>query len=211
MLLLSTLLVQLVVGGPDSAVALPPLRVTPPLHSPPGFLASTTDPETLPPETDTSGPRPKAVTYSDWYARRLTIHQWASWALLPLSVSEYVVGQELYKQEAGADPALKNTHQAIATGIMALFAVNTVTGGWNLWDARHDPNGRTRRMVHGISMLAADALFVAAAATAPGDDCGEGGGVCPPNSERASTHRTLAITAFSLSTASWVMMLFWRD
>jgi hypothetical protein len=165
--------------------------------------------DTAVPATDTS--RHRAIVYSDWYTRRLTIHQWASWTMLPLSIGEYIVGQKLYRLQGGSDQGLRSTHQLLATGIEGLFAVNTVTGGWNFWDSRHDPNGRPRRWIHSISMLVADVGFLAAAATAPGDHCAEGGGTCPPNAERASTHRTLAIGAFGLSTASWLMMLLWKN
>ncbi len=37
----------------------------------------------------------------------------------------------------------------LAASIAVLFGVNTVTGVWNLRDARKDPAGRTRRTVHG--------------------------------------------------------------
>lgn len=155
--------------------------------------------------------RPRAVQYSDFYAKRLTIHKWASWAMVPLFAGEYVVGQKLYREDAGADQGLRDTHQLLGTGIVGLFALNTATGAWNLWDARHDPNDRPRRWIHGISMLVATAGFVATSATGPGDDCAEHGGICGPNAARASTHRTLAITSASVATASWLMMLLWRN
>ena len=49
----------------------------------------------------------------------------------------------------------------------ALFAVNTVTGVWNLSEGRKDPNHRTKRMVHGILMAVADAGFVATGVMTP--------------------------------------------
>ncbi len=51
---------------------------------------------------------------------------------------------------------------------MGVFGVNTVTGLWNLWDARNDPDGRTLRTVHALTMLAADAAFSYAGSTLAG-------------------------------------------
>lgn len=155
--------------------------------------------------------RPRAVSYSDFYEKRLTVHKWASWAMLPLFAGEYVVGQKLYRENGGSDRGLRDTHQLLGTGIVGLFALNTATGAWNLWDARHDPNDRPRRWIHGISMLVATAGFLATSATGPGDDCAEHGGTCGPNTARASTHRTIAITSATIATASWAMMLLWRN
>ena len=211
MLLASTVILHLLAANADTTGPGLVLRFSPPARPTASYLAITAGAVPDLAARDTTRPRPRAIAYSDWYTRRLTIHQWASWAMLPLSVGEYVVGQKLYKVQGGSDQGLRDTHQLLATGIEGLFAVNTVTGAWNLWDARHDPNGRTRRMIHGISMLVADVGFLVAAATAPGDDCAEGGGTCPPNSQRAGTHRAVAIGAFGLSTASWLMMLIWKN
>ena len=206
MSLLSLLALQVALVQPDSSLHVD-LHFTPPVVATAEYLMLTDGAAV--PAADTT--RRRAIQYSDWYTRRLTIHQWASWTMLPLSVGEYIVGQKLYKIQAGSDEGLRGTHQALATGIEALFALNTVTGAWNFWDARHDPNDRPRRWIHGISMLVADVGFLAAAATAPGDDCAEGGGICPPNAQRSGAHRTLAIGAFGLSTASWLMMLLWKN
>jgi hypothetical protein len=203
---LTLLALQVALVQSDTALHVE-LHFAPPVAPTAGYLM-VTDGAAVP-TADTT--RHRAIQYSDWYTRRLTIHQWASWTMLPLSVAEYVVGQKLYNKPAGTQDGLRGTHQALATGIEALFAVNTVTGAWNFWDARHDPNDRPRRWIHSISMLVADAGFLAAAATAPGHDCTEGGGICPPNSQRASTHRTIALGAFGLSTASWLMMLLWKN
>ena len=211
MLLASTMILQLLAANADTSGPGLALRFSPPSRPKESYLAITASAAPDLAVHDTTRPRPRAITYSDWYTRRLTIHQWASWTMLPLSVAEYAVGEKLYNQTPRPNNGLKDTHKILATGIEGLFAVNTVTGAWNLWDSRHDPNGRTRRMIHGISMLVADVGFLVAAATAPGDDCAEGGGVCPPNSQRAGTHRAVAIGAFGLSTASWLMMLIWKN
>jgi hypothetical protein len=42
--------------------------------------------------------RPKAIEYSDWYAKRLAIHKAASWATVPLFVGQYFTGETLITQ-----------------------------------------------------------------------------------------------------------------
>jgi hypothetical protein len=142
-------------------------------------------------------PRPMAFEYSDGYRLRLKIHKYASFATLPLFVAQYAVGQKLY--DGNASDSLRSAHSALAASTAVLFGVNTVTGVWNLYEGRKDPNGRTRRTVHGILMLAADAGFVATGLLAP-DDEGEGGG-------SASTHRTVALTSMAVATVAYLMML----
>ena len=100
---------------------------------------------------------PQLIEYSDAYFTRLTIHKWASFTMLPLFAGEWVVGQKLYN--GNSSNSLRSTHRILAAGIGALFAVNTVTGVMNLWEARKDPDGRTRRTIHGVLMLLADAGF----------------------------------------------------
>jgi len=96
------------------------------------------------------GPAPQIIEYSDAYFTRLTIHKWASYLMLPLFVSDYIVGQKLINGQ-GSD-RLRGVHGALGAGIAGLFAVNTVTGGLNtLWPhAADDPLGahaaRRRRL-----------------------------------------------------------------
>lgn len=144
--------------------------------------------------------RPQAFTYSDGYNIRRKIHMAASWATIPLFVGQYVAGQKLYDGEGGE--SAKSWHGALAGGVAALFAVNTATGVWNLWEARGDPNGRSRRLIHGLLMLGADAGFVATGLMAPDDD-EEGGG-------DRSAHRTVAITSMGIAAGSYLYMLFTR-
>ena len=149
--------------------------------------------------------RPRAIEYSSAYAVRLKIHQIGSYIELPLFAAEYFVGEKVLSDER-ADPlrrsSLKGTHSAIASGLELLFAVNTVTGGWNLIESRHDPAGRTRRWIHSIAMLVADGGFVATAGSA---GSARGGG------DNASQHRTLAIASMGLATAATLMMWLWKD
>ncbi len=181
-----------------------PLRPTPL----PGILYGEGGATASPGGDPAAGPRPKAVEYSDLYYTRLTIHKYASYATLPLFIAEYFVGQKLIHDGPNASDALRGTHGALAGGIAVLFGINTVTGLWNLWDARKDPAGRTRRTIHSILMLAADAGFVATGATAPGE---REGFTRTISSSRANTHRALAISSMSLATASYLMMLIWKD
>ncbi len=63
-------------------------------------------------------------------------------------------------------------HAAVGIGIVSLFGVNTVTGAWNMWgeEGRQEKDARTLRLVHGLLMMAANAGFVATAATGPNSD-----------------------------------------
>jgi len=152
--------------------------------------------------------RPRAVEYSDTYYTRLTIHRVGSYTMIPLFLAEYSLGQNLVN-DASPPSWIKPTHVAVASGIGILFSVNTVTGLWNLWDARHDPEGRTRRTVHSILMLASDAGFLAAAALAPERE--EGGFTNYSDyRHRVNAHRGVAIGSFALSTVGGVMMWFWK-
>ncbi len=144
--------------------------------------------------------RPQAVEYSDTYNTRRKIHMIASYATSPLFAAQYWAGQQLF--DDGEDSAAASAHGALTIGIASLFAVNTVTGVWNLWEARKDPNGRTRRLVHSLMMFGAGAGFVATGALAPDDD--EDGGAS------RSTHRNVAIASMGISVASYVYMLVTR-
>ena len=155
---------------------------------------------------DSGRQRPRAVEHSDWYYRRLAVHKAASYATVPLFVAEYIVGDKLF--DGNASSGTKSTHQALASGIGVLFGVNTVTGVWNLWDTRHEPAGRARRMTHAALMLASDAGFVATAALAPeGEDDDERGG---GESSGRSRHRAVAIGSMGVSLASYLMMYLWK-
>ncbi len=152
-------------------------------------------------EADTTR-RPRAVRYSDMYYTRLKIHQVASYLTVPLFVAQYLAGRELWNNGDHAAGWARDAHGPLAGAIAGLFAVNTVTGVWNLVEGRKDPHGRTRRWIHGLSMIAADAGFVVVGATAPDDDGGGSGG---------TTHRNVAIASMGVALGSYVMMLLWKD
>jgi hypothetical protein len=163
--------------------------------APAAVPAPAEQPQAQPP----ASPRPTvAAEYSDAYVTRRKIHFYASFATAPLFVTQYILGQKLYDEDGSG--GVRDAHSAIGIGIGTLFAVNTVTGVWNLWEARHDPNGRRRRLIHGLSMLGADAGFVATGLLAPGH---EGGG-------DRSLHRTVALTSMGVAAGSYVYMLLTR-
>jgi hypothetical protein len=161
------------------------------------------------PPADTGRKRPRAIEYSNFYTVRLTIHRYASFATLPLFVAEYALGRSLYNTPPDSvSGSVRSAHGAVALGIAGLFGVNTITGGWNLWDARKDPAGRTRRYVHAALMLVSDAGFVATGTLAPSRRA-ELAGTIDPN--RRSLHRTVAIASMSTALAGYLMMLFWKS
>jgi hypothetical protein len=147
-------------------------------------------------------PRPVAIDYSGAYETRAKIHKYASFATLPLFATELALGQSIYNDPNARDNAARGAHIAVGTAITGLFAVNSVTGVWNLWESRKDPNHRTRNLVHGILMLGADAGFVGTFATGPGHE--RGGGV----DDGRQLHRAMAVTSIGLATTSYLIMLF---
>jgi len=149
----------------------------------------------------TADQRPTAYEYSDFYNTRRKIHMIASWATIPMVIGESIAGQKLY--DGNGSESAKSAHGAFTAGLAALFGVNTITGVWNLWEGRHDPNGRTRRVVHSLLMLGADAGFVAAASLAPDDDDGSF------TSDR-SAHRNVAMTSMGVAVGSYIYMLVTR-
>jgi hypothetical protein len=154
---------------------------------------------------DTGGGRPKAIEYSNAYGTRLAIHRYASYAELPLFATEYVLGQKILNGQRTGDLASSGTrsaHKIVAGGLGVLFAVNTVTGVWNMIEARHDPAGRTRRNLHALSMLLADAGFLYTASLA---------GAARRTEDGANRHRNAALASISVATASTLMMWLWRD
>jgi len=147
--------------------------------------------------------RASAVEYSEAYSLRRKIHKAASMAMLPLFGVEWYEGNKLFNLEG--TNTTRSVHKYIATSIAALFAVNTVTGVWNLWEGRKDPNGRTRRMVHGLLMLVADAGFVATGATAPRNRGEEG---TFATLQDPTKHRSVAYFSMGTATVAYLMMLF---
>ncbi len=146
--------------------------------------------------------RPTAIEYSEGYETRARIHKIASWATLPLLGTEAILGQNLYNDPQGRQSSYRGAHIAVGTAITGLFALQSVTGVWNLVEGWKDPNHKTLRLVHGIMMLGADAGFAAAYATGPG------GRNLVNFDQNKSTHRTVVFTTMGVATASYLLMLF---
>lgn len=151
--------------------------------------------------------RPRAVQVSDAYARRLAIHRYASYAMLPLFATQYVLGDRLIDQKdalyAGrrTEPVgdgLRGAHVATAIGVATLFTVNTVTGLWNLYDGRGTTEGRGIRTAHTVLMLLADAGFVATGVV--GNRATEHG------PSEARQHRDVALGAMSVAAVGATLM-----
>lgn len=140
--------------------------------------------------------RPVAYVYSDGYTIRAKVHKYASYITLPIFASQYLLGQKL---DGGRAPeSVRWTHAAIATTMVGLFGVNTVTGVWNALEGRKNPNGFRRRLIHSLLMLSSDAGFVATGLLAPTND---GGG-------NRDAHKTVAITSIGVATAGYLLMFF---
>lgn len=152
-------------------------------------------------------PPPPMVEYSDGYRLRAKVHKIGSFAMLPLAGTEFLLGQSLYKT---SNESTKGAHVAVGAAIGTLFAVNTVTGVWNLAASRHDPNGRTKRWVHALLMLTADAGFVATAAVAPGEREGRFASTSTSFADQRALHRTVALSSLVVGTAGYLVMLLGR-
>jgi hypothetical protein len=142
-----------------------------------------------------------AIQHSDAYETRAKIHKYASFATLPLFAVELALGESL----DGSNDSKKGAHALVGAGIVGLFAVNTVTGAWNMFgEGRQDTEGRTLRLVHGLLMMAADVGFLATTASAP--STGKNGALTFETSR--ATHRNIAIASISVATAGYLIMLF---
>ena len=69
-------------------------------------------------------------------------------------------GNQILEYGNAAPDWAKDVHGPTAGALAGVFAVNTITGAWNLWEGRKDPNHRAKRMTHGILMIAADIGFL---------------------------------------------------
>ena len=142
--------------------------------------------------------RAPLVEYSDMYHTRLSIHRVMSYAMIPLFIGSGYTGFVLRSRKEAAPQWVRDAHGPLAAGTAILFGMNTVTGVWNLWEGRKDPEGRTRRLVHSALFIAAGAGF--AYVTAAGDNIRASG---RPN----QWHRNVALGSMGVSLASWVLML----
>jgi hypothetical protein len=155
--------------------------------------------DTVAPSDTVRKPRQKAFVYSDGYETRLTIHRRMSWAMLPLFAASYFSGQQILDKNTAAPKWARNMHGPAATGAAVLFTANTITGAWNLWEGRHDPNGRTRRILHSVLFTAASAGFVYAGSQLAND--------AEQSQAKRLQHRNVALASMGVSTFSWLIML----
>lgn len=142
-----------------------------------------------------------AIEHSDAYLKRAKIHRFASYATLPLFAAELALGASIYNGVEHGDWR-KGAHGVVASAIVGLFGVNTVTGAWNLFGESWNDQGRGLRLLHGLLMMAADAGFVATAMSTPSERRG-----FTFQTDRA-THRNLAIASVGLGTTGYLVMLF---
>jgi len=146
---------------------------------------------------------PTPSPYTRAYEIRQDIHKYASYATLPLFAAEYALGESL-GSEPGSEGSARGLHAALGTGLVGLFVVETVTGGWNLWQSRHEKPHRTPRMIHSFLMIGANVGFVATSASAPSDHR-------PTTFDHdRKTHRNIAIASIGIGTAGYLLSVFAR-
>jgi hypothetical protein len=188
----------------DRLLLLTALQIVQPVPSPADTVSRVSVPDSIPAariERDTIPARPVAIDYSDAYNTRLTIHRIGSYTMLPLFAAEYSLGQNLLNDRF--PPSwMRPAHLGVAGGLGALFTINTVTGVWNLWDSREDPDGRSLRIVHSVLMLASDAGFAWTGAL---------GSASHRNYQRRQAHKNAAIVSMGLSTAGTALMWFFKQ
>jgi len=170
---------------------------------PPPDLNNTSSP--LPTAQQAPAPQapPPSTPYTHAYEVRQDIHKYASYATLPLFAAEFALGESL-SSEPGNSGSRRGLHAGVGTGLVGLFFVNTVTGGWNLWQSRHEKDHRAPRMIHGFLMIAANAGFVATAASAPSEHNRS------TFDHDRTVHRNIAIASIGIGTAGYLLAVFGR-
>jgi hypothetical protein len=122
-----------------------------------------------------------------------------SYASLPLLGTEVAIGPRSTATPQRHTSSTRSAHIAVGTAITGPFAVNTVTGVWNVVENRKDRSHRTLRLVHGLLILGADAGFVAAFGSGPSGERL----VNFDNNRR--THRTIALTSIGVATGGCLL------
>ena len=147
--------------------------------------------------------RPKAVEVSEWYGRRLTIHRRLSYAIIPMFGFQALAGRQIWDKGDLAPEWALTGHRVGAAAIASAFTVNAVTGAWNLWDSRSTDEGRGRRYLHAVSMLAASAGFTYAGAVLSEQ--------AETDSGKRKLHWQVAVSSMGLTAVSGVLMKILND
>jgi len=144
--------------------------------------------------------RTRAVEYSGFYQARLKVHRILSWSMIPLFIGSYVTGDQILKHRNDPPAWATKLHKPFAIATGSVFAVNTVTGLWNLWDSRKNPAGQTKRTVHSLLFIAATAGFTYTGTSLARDAVNR--------EDRNRFHRQVALASMGVSVVSWGMMVF---
>jgi hypothetical protein len=141
--------------------------------------------------------RRKAVEYSDEYYTRLQMHRVGSWLEFPIFGAEYWLGQKLISPDETPGDWVKTTHAIVAGGLGGLFALNTITGVWNLYESRNDTDQRALVWTHSALMLASDAGFAITASLAGG---------AHDSFRTRDRHRNAALASMGVASAGTLIM-----
>jgi hypothetical protein len=152
---------------------------------------------------DTIPRRRRSIEVSDWYERRLRLHRYGAYAVLPLFALQAVAGSQIYEDPRNGPIWAKDGMRYGATALAVVFTSNTVTGLWNLWDSRSVPQGRTRRTVHALLMLTSDFGFSYAGSKLANE--------AENSVARRREHRTWAYGSMATSLAGIGIMKFWPE
>ncbi len=154
--------------------------------------------------------RHRAIMLSDGYYKRLDIHRIIGYGTLPLFVLEYLAGQQELQKGSAAPLWADKVHKPAAYLLAGAFTVNTVTGVWNLAAASKVEQGKPRRWVHSVIMLASDAAMIYGISKAPTVAkidariaAGKRGGWTP--------HKSFTVASMSLATVGYFMMYVWKE
>ena len=154
-------------------------------------------------EPDTVRRRRRAVEMSDAAVLRLRIHRYAAYTVIPLFALQSIAGNQLLQADNGGEPRpgwAKSTHSFGAAALGTVFTVNTVTGLWALYDSRANEEGRARRWVHTILMLASDAGFTYTGIKLASD--------AKNSSSSRDQHRNLAYASMGTALVGYGIMFF---
>lgn len=154
--------------------------------------------------TDTARTRSrvKAIEYSGFYNVRRKIHKTMSYAMIPLFIGSYVSGDAILRNRNNPPKWATDLHKPFAMATGVVFTVNTVTGLWNLWDSRKDPNGQVKRTVHGLMFMAATAGFVYTGTSLAKS--------AKDRTDPSRFHRTVGMASMGVSVLSFGIMLVFK-